>query len=675
MPQDMEDNGADVSDPVSENEEDSETLLKDEDERMADPMAANGSYDDKKKYDPKDPLRPRRKKARRACFACQRAHLTCVQLDSLETKGRVSGASSVVLPMLARMVCAKRPNTCTMPPQRLFDPSSAQISVLPPSAKANGQRHDSIHSDNNVLGTAPGDGFLSQGNAAFPVYPSVSQPPVAIPEAIHLNPQASPISPSFHSASAAGQAHMGSMLQGNTMDFNALFDPSNPALYNFDLEGLNFGSQYAGWEFGILNKMGLGAETPPRENSISQTPKTEAGYAAMFGNGSGSYDAAMMGEYAGMDLGGSNIYTQGNLQHGLPHAFAIAAGPNSLASPSTDATASPQAIMDGSPNPAATGFPGLPNMAGAPRLKPKQDKMVQSILGKRQRDSASIYASVKEPYPYVAGFHNMISVLRNRLPLSKLWKIAQSLGEIRPSFISCTKDLTREDLIFMEKCFQRTLVEFDDFLQHCCAPTIVCRRSGEVAAVNKEFAALTGWPKEVLLGKAPNRNIYTRSSDESTDDGDSLASSGQVTPAAKNQPMHANNNTNNVNARPQPVFLGELLDDDSLVEFYRDFAQLAFEDSRGKVQRSGRLMKYRTQEMLDAKEMLGPQRHPRTGILSNRVTMIDSEHGISRIEKDGKVDCTYCWTIKRDVFDIPMMIIINFLPRYHPNQEPHQLAV
>ncbi|KAL7817622.1 hypothetical protein V8C44DRAFT_243058 [Trichoderma aethiopicum] len=77
MPQDMEDNGADVSDPVSENEEDSETLAKDDDERMADTMAANGSYDEKKKYDPKDPLRPRRKKARRACFACQRAHLTC----------------------------------------------------------------------------------------------------------------------------------------------------------------------------------------------------------------------------------------------------------------------------------------------------------------------------------------------------------------------------------------------------------------------------------------------------------------------------------------------------------------------------------------------------------------------------------------------------------------------
>lgn len=35
------------------------------------------------KPNPKDPSRPRRKKARRACFACQRAHLTCGTLDCL----------------------------------------------------------------------------------------------------------------------------------------------------------------------------------------------------------------------------------------------------------------------------------------------------------------------------------------------------------------------------------------------------------------------------------------------------------------------------------------------------------------------------------------------------------------------------------------------------------------
>jgi hypothetical protein len=67
MPNDAEDNSPDLSDHLSDNEEDSEFPNKDGDKMN----------DIKKKYDPKDPQRPRRKKARRACFACQRAHLTC----------------------------------------------------------------------------------------------------------------------------------------------------------------------------------------------------------------------------------------------------------------------------------------------------------------------------------------------------------------------------------------------------------------------------------------------------------------------------------------------------------------------------------------------------------------------------------------------------------------------
>lgn len=452
------------------------------------------------------------------------------------------------------------------------------------------------------------------------------------------------------STGANGNAQMDSMLSANPIDFNALFDPSNPALYNFDLEGLNFGSQYAGWEFGILNKMGLGAETPPQENSMSQAPSSE--YAAVFGNGANStYEGNSMisGDFSRMEQN-QNMYNQGNLQHGLPHAYAIAAGPTSLASPSTEATASPQnpAIADGSPgNFGST----IPVVATAPRIKAKQLKVNQSILGKRQRDSASIYESVKEPYPYTTGFHNMVSVLRKRLPLNKLLRIAQALGEIRPSFIASTKDLTREDLVFMEKCFQRTLVEFDDFLQHCCAPTVVCRRSGEVAAVNKEFAALTGWTKDVLLGKEPNKHVHIRPSNGSAQEGEGLPQPEGTTPHLKNATIEGNA------GRPQPVFLAELMDDDSIVEFYKDFSQLAFEDSRGKVQRSCRLVKYRTQE--DLEKAPSAQKDPRTGMLSSRVTTIDGEHGISRIEQDGKVNCTYCWTIKRDVFDIPMMIIIN----------------
>jgi len=87
MPEDVEDFGAEVSDGMSENEneyDDAEMFLKKEDDKMADQSTSENGADNtgevKKKYDPKDPLRPRRKKARRACFACQRAHLTCGEL-------------------------------------------------------------------------------------------------------------------------------------------------------------------------------------------------------------------------------------------------------------------------------------------------------------------------------------------------------------------------------------------------------------------------------------------------------------------------------------------------------------------------------------------------------------------------------------------------------------------
>ncbi len=83
MPLEMETNEAEVSGVMSESEneyDETDAHSKDGDETMADSnisesMDANGEI--KKKYDPKDPSRPRRKKARRACFACQRAHLTC----------------------------------------------------------------------------------------------------------------------------------------------------------------------------------------------------------------------------------------------------------------------------------------------------------------------------------------------------------------------------------------------------------------------------------------------------------------------------------------------------------------------------------------------------------------------------------------------------------------------
>jgi hypothetical protein len=94
MSGDTEIDDPEVSDGASENEysdhehepdvvgkeEDDNTDMAEQKFNVDENGKAGGLTVTKPKIDPKDPLRPRRKKARRACFACQRAHLTCGML-------------------------------------------------------------------------------------------------------------------------------------------------------------------------------------------------------------------------------------------------------------------------------------------------------------------------------------------------------------------------------------------------------------------------------------------------------------------------------------------------------------------------------------------------------------------------------------------------------------------
>jgi len=196
---------------------------------------------------------------------------------------------------------------------------------------------------------------------------------------------------------------------------------------------------------------------------------------------------------------------------------------------------------------------------------------------------------------------------------------------------------------------------------NCCTPTLVCRRTGEVAAVNKEFTLLTGWKKDVLLGKDANLNINTGNVAGSSGPS-SVGNSRLATPRMRSLNLA---DSQGKEGRPQPVFLAELLDDDSVIEFYEDFARLAFGDSRGSVTTRCRLLKYQTKDaMNDNSPDAVKSEKDRTapggiGGMGNRVREIDGEHGIGRLQKDGKLDCSYCWTVKRDVFDIPMLIVMN----------------
>lgn len=692
MPPEMEPNEAEVSAVMSESEneyDETDTHSKDGDEAMADTnvsesVDANGEI--KKKYDPKDPMRPRRKKARRACFACQRAHLTC-------------GDERPCQRCIKRGLADQCQDGVRKKAKYLHDaPPEALGPVLGPGyntqitapTRPNGHRHPSSAASDasSTVGT-----FYSQAaTSQYPVYSSSQTPIPALPDSLSFGGQHSPVSPTFQAPHAGGQ--MGGMnvpqVSGEMANFtSALFDPSNPAIFNFNLEGLNFGSQYSAMEFGMLNHMSSGAaDTPPQDQSISTQGSGDVNFGppGVFGNGVGGfdkvYDAGMMGDFLGLDHSINGAYSQGNLQHGLPHAYAIAARPTSLQSPSTENN-SPQATttgFDGSPT--ATTYnttPGSATQPHGPQLhRPKPQSAAarlgaRSLLGKRQRDPSFVYESVKEPYQYVKSFHKLIAFLQTRFASTKTLSIAKSLASIRPPFISCTRTLNTADLVFMEKSFQRALFEYEEFMHQCSTPAIACRRTGEVAAVNKEFTALTGWTKDVLLGLEPNLNVNTGISSNASNSG-STGRAGQTTPRIKTQ----NEQAKAADEQPQPVFLAELMDDDSVVTFYQDFAQLAFNNSRGRVTRKCRLLKYRTPESMEGPLPGGvaeesPNKVTKQSILSSRVARIDGEHGISKLEKDGKLECSYTWAIKRDTFDIPMLIVVNFLPCYYRTHS--QLAV
>jgi hypothetical protein len=230
----------------------------------------------------------------------------------------------------------------------------------------------------------------------------------------------------------------------------------------------------------------------------------------------------------------------------------------------------------------------------------------------------------------------------------------------------------------MEKCFQRTLFEYEGFIEGVGTPTIVARRTGEIAAVGKEFQILTGWTKNVLLGRAPNLNVNRGHTGQTPKEGSgsntATRNTGWNTPRAEQAAADSDK-------KEKPVFLAELLDDDSVVQFYEDFARLAFGDSRGSVFRKGKLLKYRTkddeiaanlQREADSRREIGDDKMDVDS--KSHVQRSDTGYGPARVKKegisgekgmqklgsaDGKVDCAYCWTVKRDVFDIPMLIVMN----------------
>lgn len=448
----------------------------------------------------------------------------------------------------------------------------------------------------------------------------------------------------------------------------AFYDSNDLSKYNFDPSTFNFGNHYGALEFGMLGQMATGAaETPPSDAATQMgqnytSPQTVGG----FGD-SPARDRSF-------SLGGDQT-VQGWQQPSLPpdiarmdhqhqyHAVTPRQKPLPMAIPmNISHTLDMSGRPTGALTPPATDTM-TPHMSGAPGINitsssdmypsdsngpPSSVLATARLFAPQQanRDTSVIYSSVQKEYSYVTSWHNLTAFIRKRFPSEKVNRVAKAISAFRPSFIGATKSLNKDDLIFMEKCFQRTLCIYEDFLAINCTPTIVCRRTGEIAAVSDEFVQLTGWSRDILLGRAANLNSNTGKAYDGMQDvslpgsgaatATNLGRGGVNTPRTTELPVET--------SRPQAVFHAELMDDDSVIKFYEDFARLAFGEPRGRVNTSVRLLKYRTKA-----DMANSSRKREAG------GGWADQFGMD----EGAMECQCAWTIKRDVFDLPMMIVMN----------------
>ncbi|KAF8740803.1 hypothetical protein AX14_007176 [Amanita brunnescens Koide BX004] len=70
----------------------------------------------------------------------------------------------------------------------------------------------------------------------------------------------------------------------------------------------------------------------------------------------------------------------------------------------------------------------------------------------------SINDRVTQPYDYTEGYHFLMKHLPNRFEKDDILRIVRALAIFRPSLIALQMPLSRDDEIFVEKCFQRTLL-------------------------------------------------------------------------------------------------------------------------------------------------------------------------------------------------------------------------
>ncbi|KIK68348.1 hypothetical protein GYMLUDRAFT_35742 [Collybiopsis luxurians FD-317 M1] len=239
-------------------------------------------------------------------------------------------------------------------------------------------------------------------------------------------------------------------------------------------------------------------------------------------------------------------------------------------------------------------------------------------------------AGLLKPYNYVKGYARLSRWMDRNVSQESKQQILQPLSVLRPKFRAVAQSLRDIDLVFIEEAFERLLLDYDRVFSAMGVPACLWRRTGEIYKGNREFSELVGIDGYLL--------------------------------------------------RDGKLCIYELMAEESAVNYWEKYGHVAFDSSQKAVLTSC-VLRYKPQLNISP----GTPRSAPNGTVSSSImgagvsgvnTSSSSGPGSSLTlssvvssgagptvtpTEEGLVNCCFSFTIRRDKWGIPSMIVGNFI--------------
>ncbi|KAJ1301276.1 hypothetical protein OPQ81_003682 [Rhizoctonia solani] len=220
---------------------------------------------------------------------------------------------------------------------------------------------------------------------------------------------------------------------------------------------------------------------------------------------------------------------------------------------------------------------------------------------------AKYEAGLLRPYNYVKGYARLSRWMDHNVSQESKKQILQPLSVLRPKFRAIAQSLTDIDLVFIEEAFERLLLDYDRVFSAMGIPACLWRRTGEIYKGNREFAELVG----VDVGRL----------------------------------------------RDGKMCIYELMSEESAVNYWEKYGHVAFDPAQKAVLTSC-VLRYKPTSNSGVPPSSGSNGSTQSSpLLHRQVTASES----SSASQSGFINCCFSFTIRRDTWGIPSVIVGNFI--------------